>query len=184
MKRVLLMGAFTLLFYVVGCSKSNVENPIALVDRSVRTPATEVSAEWLNTSESPSIAGKKGNVVLLNFWATWCGPCRMEIPGLVQVYQKYHNKGFEVIGLSVDTPDPRKPDSITEVRRGVKSFISANSVPYPIGLANPLSSQAYAINAIPASFLIDREGKVAAKLIGLYREEQIEDAVDRLLDEK
>jgi thiol-disulfide isomerase/thioredoxin len=183
MKRILMLLTVTGLL-LGGCSKSNVENPISLIDRSDRTPATEIAAEWLNTTENPSIAGKKGNVVLLNFWATWCGPCRMEMPGLVHVYQKFHAKGFDVLGLSVDSPDPRKPGSAAEVRNFVKSFITSNNVPYPVGLANLLSSQAYSINAIPASYLIDREGKIAAKLIGLYREEQIEDAVDRLISEK
>jgi thiol-disulfide isomerase/thioredoxin len=183
MKRFLTLLTVGVIF-LGGCSKSTLENPISLIDRSERPSATEIAAEWLNTSESPSLASRKGNVVLLNFWATWCGPCRMEMPGLVQVYQKFHSKGFDVLGLSVDSPDPRKPGSEGEVRNNVKSFVTSNNVPYPIGLANPLSSQAYSVSAIPASYLIDREGKIAAKLIGLYREEQIEDAVDRLINEK
>lgn len=184
MKRTLLLGAAAFLIYVAGCSKSNVDSPIPLIGRSDRVMATEIAADWLNTSDNPSLSGQKGKVVLLNFWATWCGPCRMEMPGLVKAYEKLHDKGFIVLGLSVDSPDPRKPNSQVEVRNIVKSFVASNNVPYPVGLANPLSSQAYSVTAIPASYLIDREGKVAAQLIGLYREEQIDDAVERLLAEK
>lgn len=185
MKRILTWTAVVMVgFCFAACNRSKVENPIPLVSKSDRTAATEVSAEWLNSTASPSLGGLKGKVVLVNFWATWCGPCRMEIPGLVQVYGKHRAQGFEILGLSVDMPDPARGVTPEQVHRGVSEFITAQGIPYPVGLVNPASAEAYGISAIPASFLVDREGKIAARLIGLYREEQIEDAVERLIGEK
>ena len=180
MKRIwpvlLLLGALG------ACSKSAVDNPLTLIPVNERTFATEISADWIGTTDSPTLQNRKGKVVIVNFWATWCGPCRMEMPGLVKIYQRYHDKGMDIFGLSVDQPNSRG-GSPEETRKYVKEFAASNNVPYPIGLANPSSSQAYGISAIPASFLVDKQGRLALRLIGLYPEDKIADAVDRLLKE-
>ncbi len=103
-----------------------------------------------------SPANFKGKVVLIDFWATWCGPCVGELPNVLAAYEKFHPKGFEIIGISLD----QKRDALTD-------FIKENKVPwaqYFDGLGwNSKLGQQYGINSIPATFLLDGEGKIIAK---------------------
>ncbi len=107
----------------------------------------------------------------------------MEIPGLVKIRKKHQGKGFEVLGLSVDQADPKDPESQAKLRAVILQFMDANKIEYPVGLTDASSAQAYQISGIPASFLIDKNGKVSQRLIGLYPEDALEDAVVRLLGE-
>ena len=92
----------------------------------------------------------KGKVVLVNFWATWCGPCRMEIPDLVALQKKYEAKGFSVLGIS-DDDAPDKPNE----------FARSNGMTYPIGMATQaIKNQFGGVKGLPTSFLIDRNGKI------------------------
>jgi thiol-disulfide isomerase/thioredoxin len=106
--------------------------------------------------EPLSIARYKGKVVLVDFWATWCGPCREELPNVLAAYKEYHDKGFEIIGVSLDQ------DEAT-----LKSFIKEKGMAWPQyfdgkGWGSKLG-QKYGINSIPMTFLLDREGKIVAK---------------------
>ena len=100
--------------------------------------------------DQKSLAGK---VVLVDFWATWCGPCIAEIPNMVEQYEKYHAKGFEVVGISLD-----------EEKEKVDSFVAENKIPWPIiyagkGWQDPIA-QFYGISGIPQLILIGRDGNV------------------------
>jgi thiol-disulfide isomerase/thioredoxin len=103
------------------------------------------------------VAQWRGKVVLVDFWATWCGPCRAELPNVKSVYEKYHAEGFEVVGVSLDN-----------AAEDLQSFVKTNQIPWPQvyfplqtkGEPSPLATK-YGINGIPAMFLLDREGKVA-----------------------
>ena len=126
------------------------------------------------TGKPLSIAGYKGKVVLLDFWATWCGPCRAELPNVIETYQKYHAKGFEVVGISLDQSQEK-----------LENYTKAQKMPWPQyfdGLAwgNKLAVK-YGVNSIPATYLIDREGKIIAK--GL-RGEALGEAVVKALGGK
>jgi len=174
---------FAGLWILAGCGPKKVENPITFLPADSRQAAVEISVDWLNNPQFTSLEQLKGRVVLLNFWATWCGPCRMEIPGLVKIREKYKGNGFEVLGLSVDQADPKDPESPEKTRQFVREFMEANKIQYPLGLSGLNNAQAYQIGGIPASFLIDKQGRVAQRIIGLYPEDVIEDAVRRLMEE-
>ena len=103
-----------------------------------------------------TLASLKGKVVLLDFWATWCAPCREAIPHLVELYKNYHDRGLVVIGMNVDKGEG------DVVRRFVKSM----GIPYPILLAQEEVVRDYAISALPTTVLIDKEGKIREKVVG------------------
>jgi peroxiredoxin len=94
----------------------------------------------------------KGNVVLINFWATWCGPCRMEIPEFNELYEEYHNRGFELLGIS-----------ISDTKKQLKNYINSYKVKYPLlyGSTKDLSkiTRDYGgVYAVPSSFLVGKNG--------------------------
>ncbi len=96
----------------------------------------------------------KGNVVLINFWATWCGPCRMEIPEFNELYEKYHNKGFELLGIS-----------ISDTKKQLKNYTNSYKVKYPLlyGSANDLNkitTDFGGVYAVPSSFLVNKNGEI------------------------
>jgi thiol-disulfide isomerase/thioredoxin len=105
-----------------------------------------------------SVAAFKGKVVMVDFWATWCPPCRAEAPNISKIYQKYHDKGFEIIGISLDQPGDK--DKLV-------AFTKENNMPwgqYFDGTDGPGKlAQKYDVDTIPRAFLIDRNGKIIAK---------------------
>jgi peroxiredoxin len=120
-----------------------------------------------------SLASYRGKIVLVDFWATWCGVCVYELPNMMRAYTNYHSKGFEIIGISLDNHEQR-----------LKTFIQGRSMPWPQffdgqGWANKLA-QKYGVAGIPASFLLDREGIIIGKdLQGAELERALGKAVAR-----
>ena len=118
------------------------------------------------------LAKLKGKVVVLNYWATWCGPCRMEIPGFNDVYRKYKGKGLEIVGISLD-------------QQGwavVKPYIEKAKINYPVVVADETLASAYGqIEAIPVTIIIDKKGNIVDRQIGAMREDDFEQRVKRLL---
>lgn len=143
---------------------------------SAEPTAVEQVAQQQETAplfKGPTTDGKtfdlaewKGKVVLVNFWATWCGPCRIEIPDLIKLQEKYGPQGFTVIGLSND-------DSMETVR----PFLKANGINYPVMMASPELMRQYGARSLPSSLLIDREGKVVWAMAGVSREQSTESII-------
>lgn len=118
------------------------------------------------------LADYRGKVVLLDFWATWCDPCRLEIPWFIEMQRKNKDRGFEVLGVSMD-------DEGWEV---VKPFMKNIGVNYRVLIGNDQTTELYGgVDALPTTFLIDRQGKIAAVHIGLASRKDFEDGVEQLL---
>jgi len=146
-----------------------------------KKPKESISAPdfTLKTIEGQEItlSGLRGKVVLLDFWATWCGPCKESIPHLTQLYKNYQDKGFELIGMSLD-----KSGEVEMVRRFVKSM----DIPYPIIMTPEDVARNYKITGLPTTVLIDKEGKVREKIVGFNSTigQQIAARVSELTSEK
>lgn len=122
---------------------------------------------------SVNLASYKGKVILLDFWATWCPPCKVEIPWFVELYGKYKSKGLVVVGLSVD-------DTVEMLR----PFVAQYKMNYPvlIGNGNDAIQEAYGpIWGLPTTFIIDRQGRICKKHMGLTQKAQFEKEILGLL---
>ena len=115
----------------------------------------------------------KGKVVLLNFWATWCGPCKVEIPEFVEAYNKYRDKGFVILGvLSEDEPTPKD----------LHDFMGEFKMNYPVLQAHEELAESFGpLWALPTSFIIDRKGQVCSKHMGPVSKEVLEREISGLL---
>jgi peroxiredoxin len=122
--------------------------------------------------KSVQLSDFKGKVVVLDFWATWCPPCRAEIPGFIALQNEYKDKGLVVVGVSLDQGGPGV----------VSSFAKAQGMNYPILMGtDDVAAQYGDIQAIPTTFVIDRTGKVVAKHIGGTDQATFEDEIKKLL---
>jgi len=120
-----------------------------------RVAPADFSLPSLN-GESVALSSYKGSVVILNFWATWCPPCRAEMPSMETLYKRFQNQGLTI--LAVD---------LGETAAAVRQFIKNNNYTFPVllDLKSNVGSL-YGVRAIPASYIIDREGKIIASIMG------------------
>jgi|SRR5439155_3272956 len=126
------------------------------------------------TGKPISVANYKGKVVLIDFWATWCGPCVAELPNVLKAYEKHHSKGFEIIGISLDQDQTRLTTFTMQKNMTWQQFFDGK------GWGNKLAAK-YGVNSIPATYLLDGEGKIIAKNL---RGEDLEQAVAKALTKK
>jgi cytochrome c biogenesis protein CcmG, thiol:disulfide interchange protein DsbE len=134
-------------------------------------PAPDFMVETLN-GETVRLSDLRGQVVLVNFWATWCPPCRIEMPGFERVWQDYADQGFVIVGLSVDQG----------VRSDVVRWVEDRGLTFPIAFAPGAVVRSYGgASVLPTSILIDREGRIAHRVQGYYAEPALRAAVRRLL---
>jgi len=137
-----------------------------------RKTAPEFSLKDSN-GQTVHLTDYKGKVVLLDFWATWCGPCKIEIPWFMEFEQQFKNRGFAVLGVSMDE----------DGWEAVKPYIEDHKINYRVLLGNEEVSDIYGgLDALPTTLLIDRQGKIASVHIGLSMgKEEFRDDIDHLL---
>lgn len=130
-----------------------------LVQEQKKTAIGALAPDFtMNDTEGKPVqlASMKGKVVLVDFWASWCGPCRQENPNVVKLYQQYHGKGFEILGVSLDRS---KDDWLKAIKDDNLTWMHVSDLQYWQNAAARL----YGVNAIPQSFLLDKDGKIIAK---------------------
>lgn len=122
-----------------------------------------------------SLSDFKGKVVFLNFWATWCPPCRREIPAFIELVEKYKDDGFIVLGVAVD---PREFQGVDKV----KPFAEQMGINYPVLYDSKRVSELYGgIRSIPTTFVINRDGKVVGRIVGSRPKDVFEGIIKNLL---
>ncbi len=180
MRKVLQKGLIILVLLVIWASGCGVEMEREEIGEMEEVVSAE--EEWKDAPDFtlPDLEGNsltlsdfKGRVIILNFWATWCPPCRKEIPDFIELYEKYKDEGLLIIGVSLDRGDSRT----------VKQFSKNYKINYPIVLGNVNVTQDYGgIRGIPTTFVIDRKGNIKKKYVGYRSRAIFEEAVKRLLE--
>lgn len=153
-----------LLLLVIGCQKHEAAAPVAKKPAPkpviARTEVGDVmpaySAAYLD-GKPFTLASEKGSVVFVNVWATWCGPCRMEIPELQKLHDKYRERGFKVVGVSVDDTGVKD----------VEKFIADQKVSYPVVLdADGKLANVLQTTVLPTSVILSKDGKILWRQVG------------------
>lgn len=171
---ILLIAIGTFSLYSCTGAKTKAVTKAESAVETARKPAPNFTLKDENGT-NVSLADYKGKVVLLNFWATWCGPCQVEIPWFMQFEQQFKSRGFAVLGVSLDD----------DGWKAVKPFIASHKVNYRILLGNDVVGNLYGgLDALPTSFVIDREGRLAYTHVGLAGKNEYLDEIQSLLASK
>jgi thiol-disulfide isomerase/thioredoxin len=146
-------------------------------------PAPAFTLEDLS-GKRVSLADYKGKAVLLNFWATWCGPCKVETPWLVELRNQYAGQGFEVLGISTEGDDLAADDKAGWVKEkaSIAKFVNEEKMPYPVLIDGDSLSKPYGgLDSMPTSFYVDRSGTVVAVQMGLTSKDDMEANIRKAL---
>jgi cytochrome c-type biogenesis protein len=166
---VVALVAAAMLYFGVHAARSEGEGPPPILGKT--TPAPDFTLESLD-GQSVTLSGLRGKAVLLNFWATWCGPCKIETPWLVELQNQYGNQGLQIVGVAMD--DSGKDE--------IEKFAKDMGMNYPVLIGKESVGDAYGgVPALPESFFIGRDGKIVDRIIGLEGRGEIEDAVKKAL---
>ena len=169
---VLAAIALCLACVLQGCSSSAVKAASVRPDRD-RKQAPEFTLKDAD-GKMVHLSDYRGKVVLLDFWATWCGPCKIEIPWFMELQRTEKERGFEVLGVAMDD----------EGWEAVKPFLASLEVNYRVVMGTDDTARRYGgVDALPTTFLIDRAGKIAAVHVGLASKREIVDGVQQLLQD-
>jgi peroxiredoxin len=156
---------------ITGCSEYSRTVKAAVKDEKERKPAPDFTLKDAD-GKPVKLSDYRGKVVLLNFWATWCGPCKIEIPWFMDFEQQYKDKNFAVLGVSLDD----------DGWESVKPYIAEKKINYRVVIGTEQVAQLYGeVDSLPTTFTIDREGRVAAVHIGLVsKSDYTHDVLDLL----
>ncbi len=198
---ILLIAALVLMIWsgVVNYRHRRAEEAQLQAMQSVLTPATPASpadaaAEAAEEDKSPlqgkpapaftletlqgqkvSLANYKGKAVLVNFMATWCAPCKVETPWLIELRKQYGPQGFEILGVSTDDLDKDDEKQNAQDKEDIAKFVNHMHIDYPVLIDGDSISHPYGgIDALPSSFFVDRTGKVVAYTVGLHDRSELE----------
>ena len=154
------------------CAKTFDADPAAYLEPEFPRAAPAFALSDL-AGKPVSSASLKGKVVLVDFWATWCVPCRKSMPELQALHDKYASRGFTVLGISTDQGGVAK----------VKKFVEDRKYTYPIAVDSEKAPawEAYGVRAIPAAFLLDAKGRIVAQWTGAPNTAEVESRIDSLL---
>jgi len=167
-KFILLLLPLVMVLFV--CAKT--ENTDIFNDNS--SQAAEFTVKDLKGNEI-SLSAYSGKVVFLNFWATWCGPCKDEIPGFIETYTQYKDKGMEIIGISMDRISPKS----------VLKFAEKYKINYPVVMGTAKIVKDYEPGPyIPITIIVDQNGKIRHRHIGSMKKETLENYFLKLIEEE
>ena len=168
-----LFAAILLMAAVLGGCSSSLTTRAAEASANSRKAAPDFSLTGTN-GVSVKLSNYRGKVVLLNFWATWCGPCKAEIPWFVEFEKLYKDRGFAMLGVSMDE----------DGWQAVQPFVKQRAINYPVMIGNDRVAQLYGgIDSLPSTFLIDREGRIASMHLGLVSRHDYEAEILKLIAE-
>ena len=175
MRFVRLLSSLALVLSVAPAPPAFASSEGALVPAEKREAAPKLALRDLE-GQKRQLSQLKGKVVVVNFWATWCGPCRIEMPEFTKLYAAYQDKGVELIGAA---NEPRS------ARDKVREFASGLSMQFPIWLEASLDNmEAFGVGPeLPATVIVDAQGRLAARIQGVTDEARLRALLDQLLSE-
>ncbi len=145
----------------------------AKINPSSRSTAPDFQLEAVSGNQI-DLAGYKGKIVILDFWATWCAPCRKAIPDLIELKDEYPSEQFEIIGISLDT----------DTKEMVPSFVQQFNINYPVVYGDLNIARRYGdIQSIPTSFVLDKEGRIYSSYVGYMDKSIYKKDIEKLIEE-
>jgi thiol-disulfide isomerase/thioredoxin len=169
----LLLGAVIAITVAGAIGYRYLPGSIAAVDDGrTRARIEDVEARTL-AGEQVTLRELRGKVVLVNFWATWCGTCRSEMPGFQKVYDEFKDQDFEILAFSIDETGPAT----------VETFLRENGYSFPVAMATEEARQSFGVTGVPVSFLLDQRGEIQQTVMGAFHEADLRTAVQTLLAE-
>ena len=144
-------------------------------------PAPSFTLEDLNGKQI-SLADFKGKALAINFWATWCAPCKVETPWLIDLRKQYAAQGFEVLGISSDDIDRKDPKKFSEEKQEIARFVQKMQMPYPVLIDGDSVADSYGdFEALPTTFFLDHNGTVVAAQMGMTTKDELERNIRKAL---
>lgn len=128
-----------------------------------------------------SLASFKGRPLVVDFWATWCEPCKAEIPWFEKLHEQYAAQGLEILGVSTDDLDRDDPAKMFTQKRDIADFVAKMHMNYPVLLGEDAVEDKWGIDATPTTFFIDRNGRIVASTIGLAPQDVIEADIQKAI---
>jgi peroxiredoxin len=171
--RLAAIAGVAVMLGIVACSPSKPPTRAVVKDTSRRKHAPDFALKDAN-GKLVHLTDYQGKVVLLDFWATWCGPCKVEIPWFMEFQRKYKDRGFEVVGVSMDD----------DGWKTITPYVEQKKINYRVVLGDDKTGDQYGgLEALPTTFVIDRNGRIASIHVGLTDKKDFSDAIEKLLED-